>query len=43
MVFSTMLYITSLYLIYFTPGTFYLLIPFSYLAAPLTPLLTGSH
>ena len=43
MTFFIMLYITSLYLIYFTPGTFYLLIPLSYLAAPLTSLLTGSH
>ena len=37
-----MLYITSLYLIYFIPGNLYLLIPFPYLllSPPLSPLVT---
>ena len=38
-----MLYITSLYLIYFIPSNLYHLIPFPYLAPHPSPLPTGNH
>lgn len=38
-----MLYIISLRLIYFVTGSMFLLIPFTYLAHPPTPLLSGDH
>ena len=37
------LYITSLYLVYFIPSSVYLLIPFPYFVPPSTALPTGNH